>query len=58
MPGTLMAWKEVWGMGDSCFSLPPSKPSLISFQASVSLFNAKCWDRLGSVLGKKWSFCL
>lgn len=54
---TLMAWKEKWGMGDSCFFLPSSK-SLISFQASVSLFTVKCWDSLGSVLGKKWSLSL
>lgn len=56
MAGTLMAWKEQWGMGDSCFFLPPPKLSLISFQASVFLFNTKCWNRLRSVLGKKWSF--
>lgn len=56
MAGTLMAWKEQWGMGDSCFFLPPPKLSLISFQASVFLFNTKCWNRLRSVLGKKMVF--
>lgn len=56
MAGTLMTWKEEWEMGDSCFFLIPSKSSLISFQASLFLFNTKCWDRLGSAQGKKWSF--
>lgn len=56
MAGTLMAWEEEWGVGESCFFLPLSKPSLISFQASVFLFNTKCWNRLRSVLGKKMVF--
>lgn len=31
-------------MGDSCFFLPLSKSSLVSFQVFVSHFSAKCWE--------------